>query len=249
MAQILFNVNTSASIELTHKLEKLSKSAFPLAVRGTLNDAAFDVKKDTLQKSAKKNFIQRAPTFWRRFSSVNKAQGLKVNGMHADVGMTSQGEQKAETPVRQLVQQEQGGAIERGLDYLKGARGGSNARKVVRSNYFNQSKNVSGKFARPGASTKSRFVASAYVSLREKKRMSFKGRDGRRFTIQVTSISKSKKGKFNIKSKLLYVNRDGHPVKIKATHFSREAAMQTVQKIPGFYQAEAERQFAKVWRK
>lgn len=248
MANVFFNVNTSASIELTYKLEKISKSAFPLAVRSTLNDAAFDVKKNTLQQSAKRNFIQRAPTFWRRFSAVNKAEGMSVNGMHADVGMTSQGEQKAETPIRQLVQQEKGGTIDRGLDYLKGARGGDTNRKVSRANYFDKSRNVSGKFKRPGTS-KSRFVAAAYVSLRERKRMTFKGRDGRRFTMQVTSINESRKGGFKIKSKLLYVSRDGHPVKIRGTHFSEEAARATTLKIPEFYRQEADRQISKIWRK
>lgn len=39
------NVNTDATVALTNKLEKLHKSAFPVAVRSTLNSAAFDMKK------------------------------------------------------------------------------------------------------------------------------------------------------------------------------------------------------------
>lgn len=243
-----FNVNTSAAIELSYKLEKLTRAAFPLAVRGTLNAAAFDMKTNTLQESAKRNFIQRAPTFFRRFSAVNKANGLDVNTMQAEIGMTNQGEEKAQTPVRQLLQQEVGGDIGSGLDYLKGARGGSLTRRVVRSQYFDRSRVVEGQFKR-ATTQKSKFVASAYVSLREKKRLTFAGRDGRKFTVQVTSIRKTKKGKITINTKLLYVNRDGKPVKIRATHFSQEAAMLTVRSMPAFYQAEAEKQFAKALKK
>ncbi|MBL4809315.1 MAG: hypothetical protein JKY43_04565, partial [Phycisphaerales bacterium] len=43
-----FNVNTDAVVSLTNKLEKLHKSAFPVAVRGTLNSAAFDVKQKSM---------------------------------------------------------------------------------------------------------------------------------------------------------------------------------------------------------
>ena len=50
---MILNVNTDAVVALTNKLEKLHRSAFPVAVRSTLNSAAFDMKKDTILKSAK----------------------------------------------------------------------------------------------------------------------------------------------------------------------------------------------------
>ncbi len=39
------DVNTDSAIQLTAKLERLHRSSFPSAVRNTLNDAAFDMKK------------------------------------------------------------------------------------------------------------------------------------------------------------------------------------------------------------
>ena len=53
---VKIDVNTDSLIKLTAKLENLSRSALPVAVRGTLNNAAFDVKQRTLTKSAEKNF-------------------------------------------------------------------------------------------------------------------------------------------------------------------------------------------------
>ncbi len=68
MTENIFNINTDASVMLVNKLEQLHRSAFPLAVRGTLNAAAFDVKMKTLDESATQNFERRSPTFFKRFS-------------------------------------------------------------------------------------------------------------------------------------------------------------------------------------
>lgn len=241
-----FNVNTYAVIDYTHRLEKLSRSAFPMAVRGTLNAAAFDVKTNTLQESAKKHFIQRAPTFFRRFTSVDKATGFEVNAMAASVGFTAQGETKAQTPVSNMAKQESGGAIAEELDYFKQARGGNLARPVVRSNRFDKEKFLSGKFKRAGGTTKSRFIASAYASLNNKKRMFFKSKNGVGFTMQVTSIQKLKRGDIRITSKLLSMNRDHRPIHIRATKFSFDAAMATVPKMNDMYVKEANKQFDKI---
>ena len=39
------NVNSTAVIHLTARLERLNNRAFPSAVRATLSDAAFEMKK------------------------------------------------------------------------------------------------------------------------------------------------------------------------------------------------------------
>lgn len=80
------NVNTDASIQLTAKLEKLHKSAFPSAVRNTLNDVAFETKK-LIPKKAEGNFTIRQKNLFKRMSLVQKAQGWNVNGMSSKVGL------------------------------------------------------------------------------------------------------------------------------------------------------------------
>lgn len=236
------NVNTDACVTLTDRLERLNRSAFPVAVRQTLNRAAFDVKFNTLHQSAANNFIRRSPNFFKTFSAVNKAQGFNVNSMSAEVGMTDRGKPTARTAVAHMEEQESGGVIRDGADYLAGARGGNNARKVTASNRFNKNKLISGKFSRGGTS-KSRFVAAAVMAAKLKKNVSINTSRGR-FLMQVTSVRKTKGG-VKINSKLLIKDRSGKPVTIKATNFSQEAAHMTMKKMDDFYRIEAEKQFAR----
>lgn len=238
------NINTDAFVVLANKLEQLNRSALPVAVRQTLNAAAFDVKNKSLQDSANKNFIRRSPNFFKTFSGVNKATGWSINSMQAAVGMTDQGKVSARTAVSHMDIQEQGGAIKTGADYLSAARGGNNASKVRRSNYFDKSKLISGELTRPGTA-KSNMVAMAFMAAKLKKNISINTANGR-YLISVSSINKTKDGGIKINSKLMMKDRSGKPVNIAATHFSREAAAVTVSRMTGFYLKEAQKQFERV---
>ena len=64
----IFDVNNKEVIKFTAKLERLHRSSFPSAVRNTLNEAAFNMKKTGLIDSAKKSFQQLgAQLFSRNF--------------------------------------------------------------------------------------------------------------------------------------------------------------------------------------
>lgn len=248
MASVHFNVNTQGALIMVEKLNQIGKSAMPLAIRGTLNGAAFDVKQRTLDESATQNFIRRTPTFFKRFSGVTRASGLNVNSMQAAVGMTAQGVSRAEIAIAHMEQQEYGGAINDGLDYLSGSRSGDPLRKVSRSKYYNKENIVKGKFKNKGGTVKSRRVAAAFVALREDKQLRIK-MGNRKFYSQVKGIFKYKKGgRVKIRSKLLSASRDGHPSKINATHFSEEAAERTQPRIPEIFNREATRQINRVWK-
>ena len=106
------NVNTDAVVAFTNKLEKLNRSAFPVAVRTALNSAAFHMKKDAIINSAKDNFIQRKPSFFKANSKVLPANGFDVNTMQSKVGFTGNSQ-----AVEDLEQQEQGGTI-KGRSFL-----------------------------------------------------------------------------------------------------------------------------------
>lgn len=104
------NVNTDAAIQLTAKLEKLHKSAFPSAVRNTLNDAAFKTKK-LIPEKASKNFTVRQKNLFSRFTKVEKASGWEVNNMVSKIGIDG-GVPKGGKVAEGLAKQETGGTVD-----------------------------------------------------------------------------------------------------------------------------------------
>lgn len=241
------NVNTDALVDYTRKLEQLNRTAFPYAVQNTLNDAAFDMKRNTLPASARQHFITRSATFFKAFSGVQKATGKNVNRMQARVGMSDNGKQSARSAVRNLALQEAGGVIRSGASYLSATRSGNNAKRVTRSNYFEKSRVLGGPFKKNFKSSSARFVASAYAALKTGKRMYINTESGR-YLMAVTSIKRLRNEQIKVHSKLLMEDRSDHPANIKPTHFVRDAAAATSRKIPGFYVKQAERQFNRVLR-
>ena len=244
------DINTDACVVFAAKLEKLNKSALPMAVRGTLNAAAFNVKQVTLDKSASKHFIRRAPTFFKAFTAVNKANGYNINSMQSEVGMYDRGQPTAHTAIKHMETQEHGGNINTGADYLKGSRAGSLSRKVTRSNYFDKSNLIdpaksSQRFSGP-RSKKSMLVAEAVMAKKLNKPISLLTSKGR-FLVKVTGVTMRKgkrKGSVKITSKLIMMQRKHAP--IKATHFSREAALATVKNMDDMFYQEAKKQFDRV---
>ncbi|MFN0254514.1 hypothetical protein [Pedobacter ureilyticus] len=239
------DVNTSAVIRHTERLERLNRSAFPVAVRQTLNDAAFDVKNRTLNKSADKNFTRRSPNFFKTFSKVEKAIGFNVNSMRSIVGMSANGKQSAKTAINNMEKQEQGGRIKEGAAYLKDTRGGNNAKTVRKSAYFASGRKL--KKPRGGRNAKSQFIANAFMSKKQGAKFSVKTNEGR-YLIQITSIRRSKNGEIKIKSRALMKERRLKPANIKATRFMSEAADMSSKMIETFYVRNANKQFARVLR-
>ena len=56
---MVLNINTDALVHYTNQLEKLHKSALPVAIRGSLNDVAFEMKKFNMPRIAKETFTER----------------------------------------------------------------------------------------------------------------------------------------------------------------------------------------------
>ncbi|MES2287274.1 MAG: hypothetical protein V4547_16400 [Bacteroidota bacterium] len=238
-------VNSEALRKWTSNLEKLGKADMPVAVRATLNGAAFDVKKNTLGRSAKDNFKHlKRETFFKKFSGVDKANGLNIMTMRATVGMLDMGQATARAAVSNMTKQEIGGQVDDGLAYLKAARGSNINGSVRRENYYNKDKVISGrsKIGRNKGSRKSKFVARAFRSLKENKPMFINSMKGN-FLMKVMSIHKSKDGRVKIKSKLLLKVRTS--VNIQATHFMEEAAAKTTKKLPAMFINEAQKRINK----
>lgn len=84
---VTFNINNADVVKLTNILEKLNRSAMPVAVRYTLNDAAFDHREEAIKKF-KSNFIIRKHNFIASHMQVNKSiNTFKLSEMKAESGV------------------------------------------------------------------------------------------------------------------------------------------------------------------
>lgn len=237
---IKFNVDTDAVIRLTNNLEKLTKSAFPVAVRGTLNSLAFDVKKNTMPKSALR-FKRREKNFFKANSTVHKAKGFDLKSMESKVGFTdNRADNKA---VEDLEQQEHGGTIG-GRKYIpvNTARVSKrNNKKVATRNRLGRigiknivrTKDVSGK------NEKEKFVKSVIKAGKGGFVQSeFKGVN---MVWRVNSLKRSRNGQFKLTA--VYIVNDSKKVKVRGTGFMKKATAKTAKKADDFYINQAERQF------
>lgn len=249
---VKLDVNTDASIQLTAKLEKLHKSAFPSAVRNTLNELAFDMKKKEIPGSFKTSFKRKRGTlpFVKKLIQIDKASGFNLNNMKSIVGFLNPSNKVDKRFVEGLVKQEDGGIINDGLRYLKSARGGKKNGKVQSENFYDKSKVISGrsKAGRGKGTRKSKFVARAYRAMKENKPMFLNTMKGN-FLVKVNTVSsnfKSKKLKFNFQ--FIAMDRVKKKTNLKSRHFVENAAIKESKNIEKFYKGQSEFQYKKYFK-
>lgn len=247
---IQLNVNTDAVKAYTEKLAKLSRSAFPVAVRGALNNAAFDVKQNTMPKSADAAFTKRSPNFFKATSTVDMAKGFDVTSMQSRVGF-DEGKAKSagnKQAVSELEQQEHGTKIEdHSWTPLKSARVGNSENKLVRANArlrkIKEQKIVF-QSAGKGKSEGEKFAKA--VAFAGKGGLVMGEFRGKKILWRVNSISRNDEGKFKLTG--LYLYGKGHGITPPKSGFMKSASFESGQKIDEYYIAQAEKQFAKVMR-
>lgn len=245
------DVNTHANIVLTAKLERLNKSAFPSAVRSTLNDAAFEMKKTNILESAKDNMTVRNPTVFKKFTGVKRANGFNVNSMHSEVGFIPKDGIKGNKIPTGMESNEVGGVDDTGFMYMPKTRtSGSRSRGLVRKNArYNKNKVLRGGRS-SNVKTKKRnkesFMANAYDSNKQNLPFNFTTSKGT-FLVQATSFEEVN-GITQVKLDFLMRGRKNFKAKAKATHFNKEAAEKTAKQIEGFYKKNADYQFNKIWK-
>lgn len=251
MARQAFNVNTDAVIALTAKLERLNKSAFPSAVRSTLNDGAFEMKKKNILDSAKKNMEVRNPSFFRKFTGVKRASGFKVNSMYSEVGFknTDPNPIKGKKAIEGMEHNEVGGSDNTGAMYMAKSRTSNNRDRLVRKKArFEKSRIAKGTSSKM-RSKKLANIQNMVASLQEKAPTFIETSKGK-FLVQVTNISSrtvgKRKGKLDIKLEFLMRGRKKNVAHAKATHFNKEAAVVTSKQMDKFYVKNATFQFNKV---
>lgn len=129
-----FDINTKEVVQLTNKLEKIHRSAMPVAVRQTLNDAAFLAKTDYVEKEFDKQFIVKKRNFIKSHTVVNKSPNtFNVNQMASEMGVVKGKSQAGD----ELDTQEYGGTVKK-RDYIPTpkARVSKSPRKLIsRPNY------------------------------------------------------------------------------------------------------------------
>lgn len=244
------NINTDAVVRFTAKLEKLHKSALPIAIRGALNDAAFDVKQNTMPAKARMDFVNRNPNFFKANSKVEMANGFNINTMKSTVGFFENKLQNQSTnfAVKDLQQQEIGGTIGgKSLIPLNTARASNNASKLVRPNArLKAIKHAVNANNQKGISKKEKFVKAALKA----------GVGG--FVIggtikgetilwKVSSLSSNiKSKKFNGKLIPLYDYVKGRHISVHATHFMKKASLESAKKLDMFFVKRAKQQIEKL---
>ena len=238
----ILNVNTDEVVRYSNKLEKLHRSAFPVAIRGALNNAAFDVKQNTMPVSAGKEFVNRNPNFFKANSKVIMAKGFNVRTMQAMVGFTTDKLKGSNQAVEDLEQQEHGGKIKgRAFIPLDVARGGSNTRPVRPSNRLTRIKKVVNARNVRGKSRQQKFIKAAMAA----------GAGGYvignftpKILWKITGITK-RGTKIKIKKVPVYSYEKGRDVNVSATNFMKKATLKTAKKLEGFYIKQAKKQIEK----
>lgn len=243
-----FNINTDAAIKHTVKLEKLHKSALPVAVRSTLNSAAFDVKQRTMPEEAEGAFVNRQKNFFKANSKVEMAKGFSLKSMKAIVGFTSQGLQGGNNfAVKDLEQQEYGGTIKKkSFIPTDTARGGSKVAPVRPKNRLSEIKKIANPKNVRGKNRFEIFVKSAVYA-------GVGGHViGNGMLFRVNSIRTKKvkiTGRYSnttIKVTPVYSYRENRNVNVGPTGFMRIASLKSAGRMEKFYQTEADRQIKRL---
>lgn len=231
------NVNTDSVIIFTNKLEKLNRSAFPVAVRGALNSVAFDLKKRNIEKFANATFVRRQKNFFKANSRVDMARGFNLNTMEATVGFIPlKGTNHA---VDDLEQQEHGGTIGgRSFIAMKPARvSNSPVKNIKRNTRISQIDKITEARKSRGRSNGQRFVQAIVQAGKGGYVLSERG-----ILFRVDS-ERNSVGRWKLTP--LYSFKKKRTVEVGATHFMERASLDSARNIERFYKIEAIKQFRK----
>lgn len=244
---IRLDIDSREVVKNTARMERVRKTAIPNAVRNTLNNAAFDVKQNTMPARAAATFEKRQPNFFRANSRVEKASGNDIMRMQSVVGFKPlSGTNHA---VDDLEQQEHGGNIG-GRSYvpLPKARAGNSWNKNVRrsARISDVRKKVVDANDSKGKNDKEKYTRAAIHAGKGGWVLGNKvNGKGNRMLYQIRSIVRRGKH-MKIKSVAMHALKKGRHVNPAATHFMQKATEQTGKKLETFYIKNIQRELAKI---
>lgn len=240
----VIDVNNDAVIGLTAKLESLHRSAFPSAVRNTLNNAAFETKK-LVPKVASQKFITRNKSFFKAFTVVDKAVGFNINNMKSTTGIDSS---KGSRIADGLVAQENGGNVKSGklIAHDDARVSKSKSKKVSGRNKHNKVNyhDATSAFKAHRGTRKSKFVAAVHSASKSGKNHMMLKTGSRGMVYQISGVKGSK-----FKVKKLYSVRNTKKSRVQGVGFMKKSGQLASKKIHQFYKDNAEFQFKKALRK
>lgn len=236
---MFIDIDSSAVVVHTNRLEKISKYALPYAIRNTLNSAAFDVKTTTMPRTAAREFTQRVPNFFKANSRVDLARGNDIRLMKATVGFIPNNSNGADRAVSELEQQEYGGTIGgRSFIPMTTARGGNDGKPVRPSNRISKVKKIINSNTITGKTPAQKFRhavsiagVGGYVIGNNEKKTLFK----------VVSLNDD-----GFKVRPLFSYKENRKVKVTGTGFMRDASMESGKKLDDFYIREANKQIDRI---
>ena len=213
-------VDTTELGRLTNVLIQFRKSAFPSVTRSTLNDLAFETKKN-VKKLSYRQFTIRERERQNVFNTgiiVDKAKFERVESMKSRVGLNGSGRWGA--LYENVKKQETGGAIDKkSMIPLNTVRTGkSNAKKIMSRKKLSKidiSRGNSGKY------------------------FTLKSKNGKKYIAE--PVGKRK----NRKLRLLYTYKKGRKVTIKKRPFLKPSAMEASKKTVEFFKANARKTIAR----
>lgn len=225
-------------IKHTHRLDQLHRAALPNAIRFTLNGAAFQTKK-LIPDFADDNFINRKPTFFKRFSGVEQARGFDISKMSASVGMIIDPNVQS---TEDIEIQETGGSIERTQIMLPDSRVSRSENKLVSKKYKGQGF----KHKRRAAKSKD-FVRGAMASQGNKNpdHLRYEDDNGKGYIIEVTKVTKLKRGGLKIKSRIIASFDPKRKLNISKRPFVQPAAMEAAKDLNKLFRQNAAKQIKK----
>jgi len=224
--QKTFNINSTAMVALTNRLEKINSVAMPLAVRGMLNDLAFDMKQKTIPDAFENRFTIRKKNFIKVGTSVVKVANTKnISKMQSSAGLNNRG--------KRLEEQEEGATVQnRTYIPLPGARVGENQNRLVSKRFWLN--NIKPKQNKPIFKNQELVKAAFQV-----------GKGGvlayNDIIFEVRTITN--KPRFFMKLSPIYSYKEGRSVRLEKKPFMEPASEKTYNKADDFYTKNANYQF------
>ena len=257
----IFDVNTDEVINLTAKLEKLHRSAFPSAVRNTLNNVAFEHKR-LIPVVAKQKFVNnRSKTFFKKVTGVVKAKDFNVNKMVAISGLDENIKTNEASGLHRVINnleaQEKGGSIKsrKLITHSDSRISGNSSRRISRSSRHDKVDFHDGTKAfksRRRRSNKGSAFVSAVMSAKKAGHDNVLIKGGRHGKIRgvvykIGKVKRKKNGyidKFKAKKIYSYTVNENYNNNYKRTFISSSGKLASKQ-IQKIYKEAAEFQFKK----
>lgn len=230
---MILNINTTALEKHVETLTRISRSALPVAVRQTLNKAAFDVKTNTMPQETNR-FEKRKPTFFKANSRVNMAKGFEINSMQSIVGFVPKTNDPSHS-VEDLDAQEHGGQIgNRSFVPLAAARTNKSWSRMVKAG-FRMSKirnSIVDARKAAGKNKAEQFIKSAVLAGKGGFVIGTNQKKGNRLLLYVNSVKRVGKNTV-VNATAMYSVKGGRKVKPNQRyhHFMQAASLTSAAKM------------------